>query len=206
MPQYKNQADLILNQTIETDLIIGEGRAYGIEFLIKKNYGRLTGWAGYTLSKAERKANGAFPEEQINFGKYYPADFDHRHDFSMTGNYKISRRWKFSASFSYLTGRPITVPINRYRVGGVSIALFSERNTYRIPDFHRLDIALTFDTGHRKNLKWESSWTLTVFNVYGRKNAFSVFFGTGGKIPSLRAFKLSVLGTAFPSLTYNFKF
>jgi len=206
VPQYKNAADLILNPALEADLIIGEGRAYGAEFLVKKNYGRLTGWAGYTLSRTERKASGRFPEERINDGNYYPADFDHRHDFTAVSNYKISRRWKLSANFSYITGRPITIPTALFSIGNISQAQFSERNEYRIPDFHRLDVSITFDSGHRKNLKWENSWTLTVFNVYGRNNPFSVFFGREGMNSSLRPLQLSVLGSAFPSLTYNFKF
>ena len=206
IPQFKNAADPILNTALETDIIIGDGRAYGTELMVRKNYGRLTGWLGYTLSRSERRANGDFTEERINDGQYYPADFDQTHNLTMVAHYKLSRRWKIAGNFTYNTGRPVTVPVTLFRVGDISQAQFSERNGYRIPDFHRLDVALTFDSGHRKNLKWESSWTLTFFNLYGRKNAFSVFFGRDEGSATLQPLKLSVLGSVFPSLTYNFSF
>ncbi len=206
VPQYKNQAEILLNPLLETDIIIGQGRAYGVELLVKKDVGRLNGWLSYTLSRTERKADGNFIDEKINQGDYYLADFDRTHDLTSVLNYKISRRWLFSSNFTYSTGRPISVPINRYRLFGVSVAQFSERNTYRIPNYHRLDLSITLDGNHRKNKNWEGSWTFTVFNVYARKNAYSIFFGTDGNTSFVNSFKLSVLGSIFPALTYNFKF
>ncbi len=206
VPQYKNQAEILLNPMLETDLIVGEGRTYGAEFLLQKDFGRLNGWISYTLSRTERKADGQFAEEKINRGEFYLADFDRTHDFTNVMSYKISRRWLFSSNFTFSTGRPISVPVNRYRLFGVSIAQFSDRNTFRIPDYHRLDLSITLEGNHRKNKKWEGSWTFTVFNVYSRRNAYSIFFGTEGESRVINAFKLSVLGSAFPALTYNFKF
>lgn len=206
IPQYKNQADLVLNPALETELINGDGRAYGVEFLVKKEYGRLNGWLSYTYSRTERKADGRFPEEQINSGEYYAADFDRPNDFTTAVNYKISRRWKVSGNFSYTTGRPVSLPVARFSVFGVDVAQFSERNKFRIPDYHRLDLSVTLEGNHRRNKKWEGSWTFTLFNVYSRKNAYSIFFGRDGFPPRLNSFRLSVLGSVFPSLTYNFKF
>jgi len=205
VPQYKNQAEILLNPLLETDLIVGEGRAYGAELLVKKDVGRLNGWLSYTLSRTERKADGNFLDEKINQGEYYLADFDRTHDFTSVFSYKLSRRWLLASNFTFSTGRPISIPVSRYRLFGVSIAQFSERNTYRIPDYHRLDLSITLDGNHKKNKRWEGSWTFTVFNVYGRKNAYSIFFGTDGDSSLINAFKLSVLGSAFPALTYNFK-
>ncbi len=205
---YKNGASLILNPALETELVATEGRAYGIELLVRKTLGRLTGWASYTLSKTERRTVTPFAEDQINQGSYYPADFDIPHNLTVATNYQITRRWRASANFVYNTGRPVSFPLTRYRINDVSVAYFAERNGFRIPDYHRLDLSVTLEGSNKRNKKWQGSWTFSIYNVYGRKNAYSVFFGT---VPiqgfsTLEAFKLTVVGVPFPAITYNFEF
>ncbi len=210
--EYKDGANLLLNETLEADLLEGKGRAYGIELQAKRKTGRLTGWTSYVYSRSERKVNGEFPEEQINFGEYYPSNWDKPHNLKIAGNYRITRRWSFATNFTYSTGRPFTAPYSQYRInsGGVllhniTVAIFSQRNQYRIPDYHRLDISVTLDESHRKYRKWKGSWTFSIYNVYGRKNAYSVFFkDVNESIPM--PYILSILGVPFPSLTYNFTF
>ncbi len=201
---YKNGAILLLNRHIETELLQGEGRAYGIELMFKKNSGRLTGWTSYALSRSERKIQGSFPEETINRGEYYTADFDKTHELNLIGNYQFTRRWSSSFSFVYGTGRAISYPASKYRVFGYGIPDYPERNQFRIPDYHRLDLSLTLDGNLKRNKKWHGSYTFSVYNVYGRKNALSYFFNNSGT--NTRAYKLSVLGSAFPAFTYNFRF
>ena len=208
--EYKDGANLLLNETLEADLLEGKGRAYGIELQVKKKTGRLTGWASYVYSRSERQVNGEFPEEQINFGEYYPSNYDKPHNVKIVSNYRITQRWSFAANFTYSTGRPFTAPYSKYRINNrlfnnITVANFSQRNQYRIPDYHRLDISVTLGEGHRKNRKWKGSWTFSVYNVYGRKNAYSVFFKDVYGVPPM-PYKLSILGVPFPSLTYNFTF
>ena len=208
--EYKDGANLLLNETLEADLLEGKGRAYGIELQVKKKTGRLTGWASYVYSRSERLVNGEFPEEQINFGEYYPSNYDKPHNVKIVSNYRITQRWSFAANFTYSTGRPFTAPYSKYRINNgllnyITVANFSQRNQYRISDYHRLDISVTLGEGHRKNRKWKGSWTFSVYNVYGRKNAYSVFFKDVYGSPPM-PYKLSILGVPFPSLTYNFTF
>ena len=210
--EYKDGANLLLNETLEADLLEGKGRAYGLELQAKKKTGRLTGWGSYVYSRSERKVNGEFAEEQINFGEYYPSNYDKPHNVKIVSNYRITRRWSFAANFTYSTGRPFTAPYSQYRINSSGIllhnktvAIFSQRNQYRIPDYHRLDISVTLGESHRKYRKWKGSWTFSVYNVYGRKNAYSVFFKDVNEAPPM-PYMLSILGVPFPSLTYNFTF
>lgn len=203
--EYKNGATVLLNENIEQVLLNGKGRAYGIEAYVKKSYGKLTGWMSYTYSRSERRFQSMFTEETINNGNYFPADYDRPHTFSLVANHQLTKRWSFGFNFSYSTGRPTTLPQAKYSVRGITFASFSNRNQRRIPAYHRLDFSVTLDTGHKKNKLWSGSWTLALYNVYMRENAYSVFFrNERGSPPS--AYQLSVLGTIFPSLTYNFKF
>ena len=161
-------------------------------------------------SRTERKVNGGSSEEKINFGEYYPSNYDKPHSVKVVSEYKISQRWSFSTNFTYGTGRPFTAPFSKFKINSgflrdVTVANFSQRNQYRIPDYHRLDISVTLDEGHRKNRKWKGSWTLSVYNVYGRKNPYSVFFRNADGVPP-QPYKLAILGTPFPALTYNFNF
>lgn len=191
---YKDWANLLLNENVETEVLTGDGDAYGVELLLEKNVGRLNGWIGYTYSRSFIK----IPE--INDNEYYPSLYDKPHDISTTLNYKISKRFSISANFVYNTGRPITVPTSKYTIDNIPTVIeYSGRNQYRIPDYHRLDLSFTIDQNLKKKRKFKGSWVFAVYNVYARKNAYSVFFNQYGF-----ASKLSVLGTAFPSITYKF--
>lgn len=202
---YKDGASLLLNQAIEADLLAGKGKAYGLEAQVKKTVGRLTGWASYTYSRTFIQVDGQYPEERINRGKYYPANYDKPHNLNVVVAFQKNRRWNLSANFVYSTGRPVTYPESKYVVGGVSVANYDLRNQNRIPDYHRLDVSATVDGNHRRNKKWDGSWTFSIYNVYSRKNAYSVFFrATNGATPE--AYKLSIFASMFPSITYNFKF
>ena len=199
---YKEGSSILLNPTLEADLLSGKGRAYGLEVLLQKNKGRITGWIGYTYSRSELLFQSENEEERINLGEYYPANFDKPHDVTIVANFNASRRFKISTNFTYSTGRPITVPVSKYSYGNIlSVLNYSERNQFRIPDYHRLDLSFTLKPGHRKQNKLKGEWVFSVYNVYGRKNPYSVFFRQSGQ-----AFRLAVLGTVFPSVTYNFKF
>ena len=200
---YKNGAELLLQENIEQQLATGIGRAYGVEFFLKKKTGRLNGWVSYTYSRTQRKVVSEFEEETINRGEYYAADYDKPHNLSIVGNYKITRRWSINGNFTYSTGRPFTAPEAKFIIGGLQLAYFSERNQYRIPDYHRLDFSVTLEGNHKRKKILDGSWTFSLYNVYARRNAYSVFFrDEPGSPPG--AYKLSVLGRVFPALTYNF--
>lgn len=209
--EYKNGAVLVMNHHIETDVINANGYAYGLELYAKKNIGRLSGWLSYTYSRTMRKADGRFDDETINGGKYYPSVYDKPHDLAAVMNYKISRRWRFSSNFVLSSGRPITLPEQKYLYDGRQVVYFSDRNKYRMPPYHRMDVSITLDENLRKKRMWKGSWTLSVYNVYGRKNPYSVFYRMDPSIQSnskrpYSIYKLSVIGVPVPSLTYNFKF
>ncbi|MEB2776966.1 TonB-dependent receptor [Algoriphagus sp. D3-2-R+10] len=199
---YKNAATILLNETLDADLVQGVGKAYGVEFLLRKNRGKLTGWVGYTYSRSLLKFNESpFLEEKINGGSFYPANYDKPHDLSVVMNYQMSRRFAMNLNFAYSTGRPITVPVSKFEYEDIlSVLNFSDRNQYRVPDYHRLDLAFTLKSGLKKEKRIDGEWVFSIYNVYGRKNPFSVYFTQRGN-----AFQLSVLGSAFPSITYNFK-
>jgi hypothetical protein len=209
--EYKNGAQIIMNRHLETDLIPSDGYSYGVELSLQKPAGRLTGWLNYTYSRTMRKTTGEFEEEQINTGKYYPSIYDKPHDLSVVANYNISRRWRVSGNFVFISGRPVTLPELKYRYAGETLVYYSDRNKYRMPPYHRFDISITLDENLRRKRMWKGSWTLSVYNLYGRKNPYSVYYrktiadgGTDYKTYSL--FKLSVIGVPVPSLTYNFTF
>ena len=209
--EYKNGAQLVMNSNLETDLISADGYSYGIEFSLNKSQGRLTGWLNYTYSKTLRKTTGEFESEQINDGKYYPSIYDKPHDLSVVATYNISRRWRVSGNFVYVSGRPVTLPELTYRYAGQKLVYYSERNKYRMPPYHRLDMAITFDENLRRKRMWKGSWTFSVYNVYGRNNPYSIYYKkstSGGNIgrTAYSLFKLYIIGIPVPSLTYNFTF
>ncbi|OXB08959.1 TonB-dependent receptor [Flavobacterium plurextorum] len=201
---YKVGADLLLNQNIETELLQGDGKAYGIEFLLKKQVGRLNGWLGYTYSRSLIKLNSQFNEEKVNGGKFFASNFDKPHDFSAVLNYRITKRYSFSSNFVYQTGRPITYPVGKYDYGNAQYTVYSDRNKFRIPDYFRLDIGLNIEGNHKIKKFAHSFWNISVYNVLGRNNPYSVFFVTDkGQI---KAYKTSIFSIPIPSITYNFKF
>jgi hypothetical protein len=201
---YKVGADLLLNENIETELLQGEGKAYGIEVLLKKQEGRLNGWLGYTYSRSLIKLNSQFNEEKVNDGKYFASNFDKPHDFSAVLNYRFTKRYSFSSNFIYQTGRPITYPVGTYDYGNGQYTVYSDRNKFRIPDYYRLDIGINIEGNHKIKKLAHSFWNISVYNVLGRNNPYSVFFVTDkGQI---KAYKTSIFAIPIPSITYNFKF
>ncbi len=204
---YRDGAELFVNDNIETSLLSGEGRAYGAEVLLRKQRGKLQGWIGYTLSRAELIVRGDDPFTSISNGNWYPSNWDRLHDLSVVVSYEISDKWDVGGSFIYQTGRPVTFPVGRAEVGGLVVPVNSERNSNRIPDFHRLDLSANYNPSSGKNKRWESSWSFGLFNVYARRNPFSVFFQNDPQNPQVnQAIRLAIFGTIIPSVTYNFKF
>lgn len=196
---YKDGAQLLVNQDVESDLTYGSGRAYGLELFLKKKYGRFNGWIGYTLSRTERKFDA------INNGNYYPARQDRTHDVSVVGIFKLNSRWTFSGAFVYATGNAITYPTGKYNIGGLTTFSYSERNGYREPSSNRLDIGATLEG--KEHTKYHSSWTFGVYNVYGHRNPYIITFRDSKTVPNTtEAVETSIFGTAIPSVTWNFKF
>lgn len=202
---FKDGADLILNDQLETDLLQGKGEAYGVETSIAKNLGRLTGSINYTYSRSLRTINGPYPEERINNGSTYSSNFDQPHIINLVWKYNISRRYFFTGNFTYHSGRPVTTPLSGFLVDNIKVASFSERNQYRIPDYHRLDIAFVLEGNHKRKKFWDGTWTLSFYNLYARRNPYTVFFEDDGN-GFLRPYQLSIIGTIVPSLSYSFKF
>jgi len=204
--EFKDLAQLLANEHIETELISGIGRTYGAEMSIKRKVGRWTGWLGYTYSRTERQVQGSTAAETINDGEWYPSNFDKPHDLTLTTTFQFDRRNSLSFNFTYSTGRPTSAPVGRFSVdNALNIPVYSERNQYRIPDYHRLDVSYTLGNSYRKDRTWRSSWTISIYNVYARKNAYTVFF-TQEPFNNPVANRLAVLGSVFPALTYNFRF
>ena len=205
---YIDGADLLLNQFIEGDLIEGKGRAYGIELMAKKTKGKFSGWLSYTLARTERQTPG------ISGGEWYASRFDQLHNLSLTGFYEINDRWTTSANFAFNTGSPTTFPTTRYTIQGFVVPhnANEERNNVRLPNYHRLDLSITRKGEIKEGKRWTGDWVFSVYNVYNRKNAFSIFFAQeDGRIPigssvNTDAYRLSVIGSFIPSVSYNFKF
>jgi hypothetical protein len=195
---YRTGAELVFNENVESQLLFGKGWSYGAEFYLKRNIGKLTGWLSYTWSKTDREFAG------IDNGDPYPANWDRTHDISLVGIYKLNPKWTLSASFIYQTGNAITYPVGKYEVDNEIINLYDTRNDNRLPDYHRMDIGATWQL--KKNKRFESSLNFSLYNAYGRKNAFSINFQEAENDPSrTEAVRLSLFSFV-PSVTYNFKF
>ncbi|WP_291285849.1 carboxypeptidase-like regulatory domain-containing protein [Flavobacterium sp.] len=201
---YKVGANLLLNKDLETELLQGNGKAYGVEFLLKKSVGRLNGWLGYTYSRTFIKLDSQFNDEKVNNGAYFPTNFDKPHDLSIVLNYKFTHRYSFSSNFVYQTGRPITYPIGKYNYNGAEYTLYSDRNKYRIPDYYRLDIGINIEGNHKIKKLAHSFWNISIYNVLGRNNPYSIFFVT--KEGQVKAYQTSIFSVPIPTITYNFKF
>lgn len=202
---FKDGAQLILNPHLETDLLQGKGKSYGVETFLSKNTGRLTGSLNYTYSRSFRTIAGPTSSESVNSGKQYPTNFDQPHVLNFSWKYNLSRRHFFTGNFTYHTGRPVTIPLSAFALENTTVAYFSARNQYRIPDYHRLDVALVIEGNHKRRKLFEGTWVISVYNVYARKNPYTVFFkSTGNGIP--KPYQLSIIGTIFPSISYNVKF
>jgi hypothetical protein len=201
---YRSGAVLVMNHHIETDVINTDGTAYGIELLLKKPTGKLNGWVSYTYSRSLLKQNDPYAGEKINKGMEYPSNFDQPNNINFIGNYRLTHRFSFSLNFTYSTGRPITLPIAEYDYAGSVRVLYSERNAYRVPDYFRSDFSMNLEGNHKVHQKTHNSWTLGIYNLTGRKNAYSVYFISQNG--SIQGYKLSIFGTAVPFITYNIRF
>ena len=195
---YKNGAELRANENVESQLLFGKGRAYGLELFVKKKYGRLTGWVSYTLSKTQKQIAG------INNGNWYSATQDQTHNIAIVGIYQASAKWTLSANWVYNTGNAVTFPSGKYQVNGQTTFYYTERNGYRMPAYHRLDFAATMQG--KKGKKSESSWTFSLYNVYGRENAYIIQFRDDPNDPTKTQAQQISLFRWVPSVTFNFKF
>ena len=171
-----------------------------MEVLVKIPEGRLNGWISYTLSKTDR----SFAD--INNGKTYLAYYDKPHNMSVVLNYEISKRTSLSSTWIYYTGAPVTFPTGRAEIGGKIVPIYSERNAYRMPDYHRLDLSLTIKGKQKPNKKWSHEWNFTIYNAYGRKNAWTINFVQDKDNPSVTYAEKTYLFSIIPAVTYNFKF
>ena len=195
---YRNGANLILNNKVESQLVFGKGWGYGAEFLIRKKYGKLTGWISYTLSKTKRQ----FPD--INGGNVFLAKQDRPNNIAVVGMYELNAKLTFSATWIYISGNVVTFPSGRYLVDSNIVPYYTERNGYRMPDYHRLDIGLTWQ--RKKTKRFESNWNFSVYNVYGRFNAYAINFQEDPNDPTkMQAVQLSLFRFV-PAVSYNFKF
>lgn len=201
---FKSGAQLVLNPNLETDVIATQGRAYGVELLLRKVKGKLNGWIGYTWSRILLKQDDPLAGELINFGEYYPANYDKPHDVSLIANYALTRRYGISLNATYSTGRPITLPAGVYNYGGSFRTLFLERNGYRIPDYFRIDLATNLDGNHKLNQKLHSFWTFGVYNLTGRRNPYSVYYVSENG--QTNGYQLSIFGAAIPFVNFNIEF
>ncbi|HZL11612.1 MAG TPA: TonB-dependent receptor [Prolixibacteraceae bacterium] len=198
---YVDGADLFLRENLETELLRGSGYAYGLELYVKKQEGRLTGWLSYTLARSMREIPG------INEGKAYPSSYDRTHNVSLVANYDLSKRWNFSTSWVFSTGNPTSYPVAKYDVQGNTMYHYSSRNSDRIPDYHRLDISFTYDFEKNERSKVKQSLNFSIYNLYARRNAYSVYFRQNEDNPNVsEATRLSIIGSFIPSVTYNFNF
>ena len=209
---YKDGAEVTLNPTVEGELLFGIGRAYGVEFLVKKRRGKFTGWVSYTLSRTEKQFDA------INKGNWFPAKQDRRHDVSIVAIYKLNERLTFSGTWVYYTGNAVTFPAGKYMIEGEVVNYYTERNGYRMPDYHRLDLGITLNNKKFKTAidpesgkeiqvkkKFESSWNFSVYNAYARQNAYSITFKENEQTGKTEAVQLSLF-KIIPSISYNFKF
>ncbi|RKD14502.1 collagen-binding protein [Pelobium manganitolerans] len=198
--EYRNGTDLRGNKNVEADLLFGDGRAYGVELFLKKRFGKFNGWIGYTLAKTERQF------DQIDDGRWFNAKQDRTHDLSVVGIYKASPRWTLSSTFVYNTGNAVTYPSGKYQLDGETVFYYSERNGYRTPAYHRLDFSATLEPKLKPGRKYQSSWSFGIYNVYNRKNPFSIDFEDDPNDASrTQAVQTSLFGI-IPSVTWNFKF
>lgn len=208
---YRDGAELLLNDKLETEILSGSGLAYGLELMFKKTRGRLSGWLSYTLARTERTIEG------INNGDPFVSNWDKTHDLSVVLSFDINEKWTLGANFSYMSGRPVTYPDSRYEYNGVIVPNYSNRNGARSPNYHRLDFSATYSKPKGQGKKifffinkpkdWESSWVFSIYNLYGRKNPYSVYFRQNADFPQqTEAVQLSVFGSIIPGVTYNFKF
>ncbi|MDX2429851.1 MAG: TonB-dependent receptor [Bacteroides sp.] len=202
--EYKDGADFLSPYPIETQLLQGEQNVKGVEFMIKKKGGKLTGWLAYTYSRSYMKVDSDNALEDINHGAEYPSNYDRPHSFNLVLNQHFNRRFSLSANYIYTSGRPITLPVAAYYSEGSQLLHFSERNQYRLPDYIRLDLSLNIEGNLKRKKLAHSFWMLNIYNVFGRANAYSVYYeSVNGKI---QGYKLSIFARPIFTVSWNFKF
>lgn len=202
--QYKDGAQLLLNPYIESALLNGRGRAYGAEFSVAKNTGIYTWQVNYTYSKSEVQVLAAYPSEKVNDGAWYPSDIDRPHNLAVAGKIKLGRGWSFSSNFIYTSGRPATYPDGTYGYNGSIVTNYSERNMDRLPAYHRLDVGFIYISKRYPEQKKYSIWNISFYNIYAHQNAYSIYFQRDQD--RLLSYRLSVLGSIIPSISWNFNF
>jgi hypothetical protein len=209
--EYRDGANILMNSTIESDLVNANGYSFGAEFYLTRKMGKLTGWLSYTYARSYRRTNEEFELFRINNNTYFPSNFDRPHNLVLNSSYKLTRRWRINTTFTYNTGRPVTYPEQIFEYQGHLAISYSERNKYRLPNYHRLDISISYDENLKLNARGKGSWSLSLINAYGRKNVYSVFYKKELPTPesSYRKYglyKMYIIGRPMPTLTYNFTF
>jgi TonB dependent receptor. len=202
--EYKDGTDFTSPNPIETQVLQGKQHVNGIEVMIEKNAGKATGWISYCYSRSLIRVDGGLPENQINRGIEYPANYDRPHSFNLVINYKTNRRLSESATFVYTTGRPFTFPVSIYYAEGQQILNFSNRNEFRLPDYARLDLSVNLEGNLLRKKPIHSFWTLNLYNVLGRKNVYSVYFD--GEKGIVHGHQMSIFGVPILTLSWNYKF
>ncbi len=201
---YKSGAVLLMNHHIEADVLNTRGKAYGAELSFKKKSGKMTGWISYTYARTLLQLDDPLAGQNINDGKYYPANFDKPHSANLVGNYQFSHRFTTSLNIVYSTGRPITLPIAIFHLGGGQRVYYSDRNQYRVPDYFRIDLSFNIEGNHKLKKLTHNSWSFGVYNLLARQNPYSIYFTQ--EAGAIKGYQLSVIGTAVPFITYNFRF
>jgi hypothetical protein len=203
---FKEGSQIVLNTNLDDILTFGNGKSYGLELFVKKNFGKLSGWGSYTLSKTTQQ----FPE--LNYGKVFPASFDRRHNLSLAGSYELNKHWTASADFVFYTGRAftlpagrVTVPVNGSLYDGVYYD-FTSRNNARFRSYHRLDVSFSYKTFRKLfGKKYESEWVFGAYNLYSRMNPYFIYLTTNADTKQPEARQVSLL-PVIPSVSFNFKF
>lgn len=209
--EYRDGSEILVNPDLESALLKAKGYNYGAEIYLKKNRGKLTGWTSYTFSKSMRRTDSPVSADQINKNNFYPSPYDKPHNFVWNATYHFTKRWRLNGVFVYNTGKPITLPELKYVFNNRQYVLYSDRNAYRLPDYHRLDIAISFDESLHLKRKWKGSWTLSILNLYGHKNTYSVFYKSLNPYEkrfrqSFDMYQMYIIDRPIPTFTYNFTF
>jgi hypothetical protein len=197
---FKDHAEILLNPQLEGEFRFGEAKSAGAELLIRKQMGQLTGWISYTYSKTERKIPA------INQGAWYPANYDRPHNIALVGSYSFNERWNVSANWTYYTGSPVTFPVGRFTYGNTVAPIYSSRNGYRLPDYHRMDLAVTYTPKKREERRFHGEWNMSIYNLYNRKNAWLINFEPDEENPDVLYAEKVYLFPIIPSISYNFYF
>ncbi len=200
---YRDGASFISNRHVETEILQGRQQAYGLEAMVKKSTGKLNGWIAYSFSRSFVQIASPVPGGNINGGKRYPSNYDRPHNLSMVSNYRLNRRLSLSANVVYITGRPVTYPVSIYFLEEMQYIDYSARNSYRIPDYFRLDFSINLEGNLKERKLFHSYWMLNFYNITGRKNAYSVFFKNEDGV--INGYKLSIFGQPVVTLSWNVK-